>query len=81
MKIIICIIFTLCLGFKSYAQEVYTARKGSKFFPSHLHVVIKVDSAEIHYQLFDHWYSWSYAQLRDVRIPTNWISTESKMIR
>ena len=32
---------------------------------------MKVDSTEIHYQLFNHWYSLSYAQYRDIKIPIN----------
>lgn len=34
-------------------------------------MVITVDSTEIHYQLFNHWYSLSYAQYRDIKIPIN----------
>ncbi len=55
----------------SFAQETYTARKGSRLFPGHLHMVLSVDSIEIHYQLFNHWYSLSYAQYRDIKIPIN----------
>lgn len=69
MKIIFSIIFTLCLCKTGFSQESYTARKGSRFFPGHLHVIINVDSTEIHYQLFNHWYSLSYAQYRDINIP------------
>jgi hypothetical protein len=32
-------------------------------------MVIAVDSNEVHYQLFNHWYSLSYAQYRDIKIP------------
>ena len=32
-------------------------------------MVISVDSNNIHYQLFNHWYSLSYAQDRDIIIP------------
>ncbi|MDG1148638.1 MAG: hypothetical protein P8N52_10070 [Crocinitomicaceae bacterium] len=69
MKIIFTIILTLSFGLASYTQETFTTRKGSKFFPGHLHMVINVDSTGIHYQLFNHWYSLSYAQYRDVKIP------------
>jgi len=34
-------------------------------------MVISVDSSEIQYQLFNHWYSLSYAQLRDIKIPSS----------
>lgn len=71
MKIIFSIILTLCFGLTGFSQESYTARKGSRFFPGHLHIVINVDSTEIHYQLFNHWYSLSYAQYRDIKIPFN----------
>lgn len=71
MKIIFSIILTLCFSLTSFSQETYTARKGSRFFPGHLHMVISVDSSEIHYQLFNHWYSLSYAQLRDIKIPSS----------
>ena len=70
-KIILSIILTLCFGVTSFSQETYTARKGSRFFPGHLHIVITTDSAEIQYQLFNHWYSLSYAQYRDIKIPIN----------
>ena len=60
---------TLCFGLTCFSQETFTERKGSKFFPGHLHLVMDVGSNEIHYQLFNHWYSWSYAQLRDIIIP------------
>ncbi|WKK84060.1 hypothetical protein QYS48_17790 [Marivirga arenosa] len=71
MKIIFSIILTFCFGLTGFSQETYTARKGSRFFPGHLHIVMQVDSTEIHYQLFNHWYSLSYAQSRDIKIPIN----------
>lgn len=63
------IILTICFSLTSFSQEIYTVRKGSRFFPGHLHIVISLDSSEIHYQLFNHWYSLSYAQHRDIKIP------------
>ncbi len=69
MRIIFSIILTLCFILTSFSQETYTARKGSRLFPGHLHMVISVDSIEIHYQLFNHWYHLSYAQYRDIKIP------------
>lgn len=69
MKIIFSIILTICFGLKSFSQETFTERKGLSFFPGHLHLVITVDSNEVHYQLFNHWYSLSYAQYRDIKIP------------
>ena len=69
MKISFSIILTLYFSFTCFSQETFTETKGSRFFPGHLHMVMDVDSNEIHYQLFNHWYSWSYAQLRDIKIP------------
>ncbi len=69
MKITFSIILTLCFSLTSFSQETYTSRKGSRFFPGHLHIVINIDSTEVHYQLFNHWYSLSYAQYRDIKIP------------
>ena len=34
-------------------------------------MVINVDSTELQYQVFNHWYAHSYAQDRDVNIPIN----------
>lgn len=69
MKSTFSIILALCFNLTSFSQETYTASKGSRFFPGHLHMVIYVDSSEIHYELFNHWYSLSYAQYRDIKIP------------
>src|SRR5690606_33482568 len=44
-------------------------RKGSKFFPGHLDIVITVDNKNVRYELFNHWYSFSYAELRQITIP------------
>lgn len=59
----------------SFAQEIYTARKGSRFFPGHLDIVISVDSNKIRYEVFNHWYSWSYAELRQITIPIDSLET------
>lgn len=69
MKTIFIILLSFQLGTMCFSQESYSSNIGAKLFPGHLHVVIDVDSTEIHYQLFNHWYSLSYAQTRDVRIP------------
>lgn len=71
MKFIFGILLCIYFGLTGYSQETYTAIKGSRFFPGHLHVVITMDSSIIHYQLFNHWYCLSYAQYRDIRIPIN----------
>lgn len=69
MKIIFSSILTLCFGLTGISQDTFTERKGTRFFPGHLHIVISVDSNEVHYQLFNHWYNLAYAQLRDLKIP------------
>ncbi|MFK8045938.1 MAG: hypothetical protein AB8B72_10620 [Crocinitomicaceae bacterium] len=69
MKLICSVLVSLFFALNSFSQETYTARKGSKFFPGHLHVVITVDSNSIHYQLYNHWYSSSYALNRELTIP------------
>lgn len=64
---------TLILGLPllSYSQTQYTGHKGSKLFPFHVDIVISVDSAHIRYEVFHHWYSVSYAELRQINIPTD----------
>lgn len=70
MKKLIGLIFLLMIYLNStYSQEMYTAKKGSRFFPGHLHAVITVDSTMLSYELFNHWYVGSYAQERDITIP------------
>ena len=61
----------LIIGFIQFnllAQTSYTSRKGSKFFPGHLDIVITVDSENLRYELFNHWYSQAYAELRQMTI-------------
>ena len=62
-------VYLLLLHFYSYSQDTFTSRKGSKFFPGHLDVVITVDDKNVRYELFNHWYSLSYAELRQITIP------------
>jgi hypothetical protein len=69
MKIILSIMFLTLLQLYGFSQETFTSRKGSKFFPGHLEVVITVDSKNVRYELFNHWYSLSYAELRQITIP------------
>lgn len=61
--------FLTLLQLYGFSQETFTSRKGSKFFPGHLEVVITVDSKNVRYELFNHWYSLSYAELRQITIP------------
>jgi hypothetical protein len=63
--IIICLISLNLLGF---GQENYTSRKGLRFFPGHLDIVVAIDTNVLRYELFNHWYSGSYAELRQLSI-------------
>lgn len=78
MKIVLSTILIVCFSLNGLSQKTYTARKGSRFFPGHLHVVISVDSNVVHYELFNHWYSWSYAQIRDIKVPINKLGSYNK---
>ncbi|HEY1045376.1 MAG TPA: hypothetical protein VGF79_02985 [Bacteroidia bacterium] len=69
MKIILTLTFLIVLQISSYSEEIFTSRKGSKFFPGHLEIVITVDSNNVRYELFNHWSSLSYAELRQITIP------------
>ena len=62
-------LFILIITINASTQEVYSAKKCSRLFPGHAHVLITVDTENIHYELFNHWYSLSYAQYRDLIIP------------
>lgn len=79
MKIKLTIIFLTLLHLYSYSQETYTSRKGSKFFPGHVEIVITVDNKTVRYELFNHWYSWSYAELRQVTIPLDSLNEFNQM--
>jgi len=68
MKHLLITIFILSLHLIGYGQENYTSRKGSKFFPGHLDIFITIDKNELRYELFNHWYTGSYAQLRQITI-------------
>lgn len=78
MKIILTIIFIILIQLGSYSQDIFTSRKGSKFFPAHLDIVITVDNKNVRYELFNHWYSWSYAELRQITIPLNSLNEFNK---
>jgi hypothetical protein len=69
MKIRLTIIFLTLLQLNSYSQDAFTSRKGSKFFPGHLDIVITVEHKNVRYELFNHWYSLSFAELRQIKIP------------
>ena len=63
------IIVLITFQFVSNGQNIYTSRKGSKFFPGHLDIVVTVDKNYLRYELFNHWYAGSYAELRQISIP------------
>lgn len=69
MKIILTVLFLVLFQFNSYSQNTFTSKKGSKFFPGHLEIVITIDDKNVRYELFNHWYSSSYAELRQIIIP------------
>ncbi|WP_130736487.1 hypothetical protein [Flavobacterium sp. J27] len=59
-------------------EQIYTSRKGLKFFPSHLEIVVTVSNETIKYELFNHWYSNSYVQLREVVVPLDSLTKFNK---
>ncbi|WP_410877852.1 hypothetical protein [Myroides sp. DW712] len=64
------LLLTLLGTFTLQAQEqVFTSHKGPKFLPGHYDITITVHNDTLKYELFNHWYSRSYAQLRNVSIP------------
>ncbi len=68
MKHLLVTIFIFSLHHIGYGQENYTSRKGSKFFLGHLDISITIDKNELRYELFNHWYTGSYAELRQITI-------------
>ncbi len=69
MKHFFIYIFLIILNLNGFGQENYTSRIGSKFFPGHLDIVMTLDNNNfIRYELFNHWYSGSYAELRQISI-------------
>ena len=59
----------------TYGQNSFTARKGSKFFPGHFDIALTVDSNCVRYELFNHWYSGCYAELRQLKIQIDSLAT------
>jgi hypothetical protein len=68
MKYTIIFICLISLNLIGFGQENYTSRIGSKFFPGHLDIVITIDTNVLRYELFNHWYTGSYAELRQISI-------------
>lgn len=58
----------ITLNLIGFGQENYTSRKGSKFFPGHLDISITIDKNELRYELFNHLYTGSYAELKQITI-------------
>lgn len=52
----------------SFGQKIYTTNIYPRFLPGHLHIVVTIDRNFIRYELFNHWYSGRYAELRQVII-------------
>jgi len=68
------------LSFNVYAQgQTYKGRKGPDL-PGHLDIVITIYNDTLRYELFNHWYTDSYAELRQITIPINEISTNDSII-
>jgi len=68
MKNIILIYLLLLVSASSFSQETFTSRKGTKFFPGHQDMAITVTDSTVRYELFNHWYVMSYAELRQLTI-------------
>lgn len=72
MKKIFILIIVIIISSNISAQEkMFTSRKGSKFFPGHFDIVITLNESNLKYELFNHWYSGSYSELREIIIPLN----------
>ena len=70
MRLILWLV-CLCCAISCHSQRTFTAKKGIRWLPTHYHAVVSIDNDTVHYQLFNHWYSHSYAQYRDVIFPLN----------
>lgn len=75
MKKIVCLLLVVLMVSSGFSQQVYSAKKGPKFMPGHLHTVVEIENDSLRYQLFNHWYASSYKQLRDVRVAVNQLNT------
>ena len=53
-----------------YGQNQYIGRIGLDL-PGHLDVAITINNDTLRYELFNHWYTKSYAELRQITIPIN----------
>lgn len=75
MKKIVCLLFVVLIVSSGFSQKAYSAKKGPRFMPGHLHIVVEIENDTLRYQLFNHWYASSYKQLRDVRVAVNQLNT------
>lgn len=79
MKKIFGFFFLLFISFSVRAQDnVYAARKGIIFFPGHLEAFATISNGTLRYELYNHWYSRAYAELRQISIPINEIDNFNK---
>lgn len=69
MKNILLISLLLLISTSLFSQKTFTSRKGTKFFPGHQDIAITVTDSTVRYELFNHWYVMSYAELRQITIP------------
>lgn len=81
MRHLLIAIFIILFASTVSAQRANTSHKGLRFFPGHLDISITENDDTVRYELFNHWYSWSYAELRQISIPTseveNWNQNDS----
>ena len=68
MKNIILISLFFLISTSSFSQKTFTSRKGTKFFPGHQDIAITITDSTVRYELFNHWYVMSYAELRQITI-------------
>ena len=68
------------LSFNIYGQnQTYIGRKGPDL-PGHLDIVITVNNDSLRYELFCHWYTDSYDELRQITIPINNIDKNDSLV-
>jgi len=69
MRFFILILTLLTLSISVYGQDkAYLGRKGINL-PGHIDIAITINNDTLRYELFNHWYTESYAELRQVLIP------------
>lgn len=75
MKIKIITFFFLAVSYHIFAQQVFKSSRGLRFFPGHDDIYISLDSNYLRYELFNHWYSMSYYERRQMIIPISDLHT------